>query len=214
MIADATTLSAALLLKFALGYFAILVTPGPNMFTIGTMAALRGFRGALPFCLGVALGAGVVAATTSLLLDAFAGSENLEMGGRIVASILLIALAYRIICAPAQCLLNTVESAHAQIRIKWSAGLGSGFCIAVTNPVTAAYCLAQFMGPLAQNNAAQWAIPIVGLQALLFGLLTALLFAQPYMRQMATIYHRQVCAVSGLILLSLGLIMLMPVFKT
>ena len=214
MIADPTTLSAALLLKFALGYFAILATPGPNMFTIGTMAALRGFRGAVPFCLGVALGAGVVAATTSLLLDAFAGSENLEMGGRIVASILLIALAYRIICAPAQCLPNTVESAEAQIRIKWGAGLGSGFCIAVTNPVTAAYCLAQFMGPLAQNNAAQWAIPIVGLQALLFGLLTALLFAQPYMRQMASIYHRQVFAVSGLNLLSLGLIMLIPVFKT
>jgi threonine/homoserine/homoserine lactone efflux protein len=214
MIADPTTLSVALLMKFALGYFAILATPGPNMFTIGTMAALRGFRGAVPFCLGVALGAGVVAATTSLLLDAFAGSENLEMGGRIVASILLIALAYRIICAPAQCLPNTVESAEAQIRIKWGAGLGSGFCIAVTNPVTAAYCLAQFMGPLAQNNAAQWAIPIVGLQALLFGLLTALLFAQPYMRQMASIYHRQVCTVSGLILLTLGLIMLIPVFKT
>ena len=214
MIADSTTFSAALLMNFALGYFAILATPGPNMFTIGTMAALRGFRGAVPFCLGVALGAGVVAATTSLLLDAFAGSENLEMGGRIVASILLIALAYRIICAPAQCLPNTVESAEAQIRIKWGAGLGSGFCIAVTNPVTAAYCLAQFMGPLAQNNAAQWAIPIVGLQALLFGLLTALLFAQPYMRQMASIYHRQVCAVSGLILLTLGLIMLIPVFKT
>jgi threonine/homoserine/homoserine lactone efflux protein len=214
MIADSTTFSAALLMNFALGYFAILATPGPNMFTIGTMAALRGFRGAVPFCLGVALGAGVVAATTSLLLDAFAGSENLEMGGRIVASILLIALAYRIICAPAQCLPNTVESADAQIRIKWGAGLGSGFCIAVTNPVTAAYCLAQFMGPLAQNNAAQWAIPIVGLQALLFGLLTALLFAQPYMRQMASIYHRQVCAVSGLILLTLGLIMLIPVFKT
>jgi threonine/homoserine/homoserine lactone efflux protein len=214
MIADSTTFSAALLMNFALGYFAILATPGPNMFTIGTMAALRGFRGALPFCLGVALGAGVVAATTSLLLDAFGGSENLEMGGRIVASILLIALAYRIICAPAQCLPNTVESAEAQIRIKWGAGLGSGFCIAVTNPVTAAYCLAQFMGPLAQNNAAQWAIPIVGLQALLFGLLTALLFAQPYMRQMASIYHRQVCAVSGLILLTLGLIMLIPVFKT
>jgi threonine/homoserine/homoserine lactone efflux protein len=214
MIAEATTLSATLLLKFALGYFAILATPGPNMFTIGTMAALRGFRGAVPFCLGVALGAGVVAATTSLLLDAFAGSENLEMGGRIVASILLIALAYRIICAPAQCLPKIMKSAEAQIRIKWGAGLGSGFCIAVTNPVTAAYCLAQFMGPLAQNNAAQWAIPIVGLQALLFGLLTALLFAQPYMRQMASIYRRQVCAVSGLILLSLGLIMLIPVFKT
>jgi threonine/homoserine/homoserine lactone efflux protein len=214
MIADPTTLSAALLLKFALGYFAILATPGPNMFTIGTMAALRGFRGAVPFCLGVALGAGVVAATTSLLLDAFAGSENLEMGGRIVASILLIALAYRIICAPAQCLPKIMKSADAQIRIKWGAGLGSGFCIAVTNPVTAAYCLAQFMGPLAQNNAVPWAIAIVGLQALFFGLLTALLFAQPYMRQMASIYHRQVCTVSGLILLSLGLIMLIPVFKT
>ena len=214
MITEATTLSATLLLKFALGYFAILATPGPNMFTIGTMAALRGFRGALPFCLGVALGAGVVAATTSLLLDAFAGSENLEMGGRIVASILLIALAYRIICAPPKSLPKPMKSAETQMRNKCSAGLGSGFCIAVTNPVTAAYCLAQFISPLAQNNAAPWAIAIVGLQALFFGLLTALLFAQPYMRQMASIYHRQVCAVSGLILLSLGLIMLMPVFKT
>jgi hypothetical protein len=45
MITEATTLFATLLLKFALGYFAILATPGPNMFTIGTMAALRGCRG-------------------------------------------------------------------------------------------------------------------------------------------------------------------------
>ena len=57
MIADPAAFSMALLMKFALGYFAILATPGPNMFTIGTMAALRGFRAALPFCLGVALGA-------------------------------------------------------------------------------------------------------------------------------------------------------------
>ena len=91
MILEATTLSSALLLKFALGYFAILAAPGPNMVTIGTTAALRGFRGALPFCLGIALGAGLMAGAISLLLEAFAGSQKLELVGRVVAGTLLMA---------------------------------------------------------------------------------------------------------------------------
>jgi hypothetical protein len=37
---------AAALTKFALGYLAVLAAPGPNMLAIGTLAALRSFRGA------------------------------------------------------------------------------------------------------------------------------------------------------------------------
>jgi threonine/homoserine/homoserine lactone efflux protein len=211
MTLEATTLSYTLLLKFALGYFAILATPGPNMLTIGTMAALRGFRGALPFCLGVALGAGLVAGATSLLLEAFAGSHRLEMVGRVVAGTLLMALAFRIICARAPRLSNQSLPSEPQLLSNWTVGLGAGFFIALTNPVTAAYCFAQFIGPLAQSNAASWVILLVATQALLFGLLIAALFAHPFVRHVAFTYHRQVCAISGLMLHSLGLLMLLPV---
>lgn len=93
----------------------------------------------------------------------------------------------------------------------WTVGTGTGFFIALTNPVTAAYCFAQFIGPLAQSNAAPWAILLVAMQALLFGLLTAALFAHPLMRHLAFTYHRPVCALSGMVLMTLGLLMLLPV---
>ncbi|MCA3280308.1 MAG: LysE family transporter [Roseomonas sp.] len=214
MILEATTLSSALLLKFALGYFAILATPGPNMVTIGTMAALRGFRGALPFCLGIAFGAGLVAGATSLLLEAFAGSQQLEVAGRVVAGTLLMVLAFRIICARAPRVSDQSRFSPRQLPNNWAVGLGTGFFIALTNPVTAAYCFAQFIGPLAQSDAVPWAILLIATQALLFGLLTAALFAHPFMRNVAFTYHRPVSAIAGLTLHSLGLLMILPVVLT
>jgi threonine/homoserine/homoserine lactone efflux protein len=211
MMLEVTTLSSVLLLKFALGYFAILATPGPNMFTIGTMAALRGFRGALPYCLGIALGAGLVAGATSLLLGAFAGSHKLDMVGRVLAGTLLMVLAFRIICARAPRVSDRSLPSEPQLLNNWTVGLGTGFFIALTNPVTAAYCFAQFIGPLAQSNVAPWAILLVATQALLFGLLIAALFAHPFVRHVAFTYHRPVCALSGMVLMSLGLLMLLPV---
>jgi threonine/homoserine/homoserine lactone efflux protein len=211
MMLEVTTLSSALLLKFALGYFAILATPGPNMFTIGTMAALRGFRGALPFCLGIALGAGLVAGATSLLQEAFAGSHKLEMVGRVVAGTLLMVLAFRIICTRAPRVSDRSLASQPQMSNNWAIGLGTGFFTALTNPVTAAYCFAQFIGPLAQSDATPFAILLVATQALLFGLLTAAFFAHPFMRHVAITYHRPVSAVAGLVLHSLGLLMVLPV---
>jgi threonine/homoserine/homoserine lactone efflux protein len=211
LILEATTPSSVLLLKFALGYFAILATPGPNMVTIGTMAALRGFRGALPFCLGIALGAGLVAGATSLLLEAFAGSQKLEVAGRVVAGTLLMVLAFRIICARAPRVSDQTLFSQPRMPQNWCVGFGTGFFIALTNPVTAAYCFAQFMGPLAQTGAAPWAILLVATQALLFGSLTAALFAHPVMRHVGFTYHRPVCAIAGMILHSLGLLMILPV---
>lgn len=211
MISEATTFSTVLLLKFALGYLAILATPGPNMLTIGTMAALRGFRGALPLCLGIAIGAGLVAAATSLLLEAFAASHELELVGRVVAGTLLMALAFRIICARTPRVSDRSLSSQPQMLKGSAIEFGTGLFIALTNPVTAAYCFAQFIGPLAQSNAAPWAILLVASQALLFGLLTAALFAHPFMRHVAFTHHRPVCAISGLVLLSLGFLTILPV---
>jgi threonine/homoserine/homoserine lactone efflux protein len=214
MILEATTFSSALLLKFALGYFAILATPGPNMVTIGTTAALRGFRGALPFCLGIALGAGLMAGAISLLLEAFAGSQKLELVGRVVAGTLLMVLALRIICARPPRVSDEAEFSKPRLLNNWTVGLGAGFLIALTNPVTAAYFFAQFIGPLAQSDAAPWVILLVATQALLFGLLIATLFAHPFMRNLAFTYHRPVSAIAGLVLHSLGLLMILPVVRT
>lgn len=52
---------AAALTKFALGYLAVLAEPGPNMLAIDALAALRGFRGVLPVCCGIAAGVGCFA---------------------------------------------------------------------------------------------------------------------------------------------------------
>ena len=70
------------------------------------------------------------------------------------------------------------------------------------------------MGPVAQTGAAPWAILVVATQALLFGLLTAALFAHPFMRNLAFTYHRPVSAIAGLVLHSLGLLMILPVVRT
>jgi threonine/homoserine/homoserine lactone efflux protein len=210
IVTDAATFSAALLMKFALGYFMILATPGPNMLAIGTMAALRGFRGVLPFCLGIACGAGLLAAATFLLFDAVSGMPMAGTLGRIVAGALLMALACRIMRAPTPRLPDRPLQSRLETEDRW-AGLGPGVCIAATNPVTAAYCLAQFLGPLSDTDVAPWAIGLVALQALAFGVATAALFARPLMRRLALTYHRPVCILSGLTLLGLGLLMLLHV---
>ena len=51
-----------------LGYAVVLATPGPNALAIGVVAALRGFAGAVPLCLGVACGVGTLAALLCLAL--------------------------------------------------------------------------------------------------------------------------------------------------
>jgi hypothetical protein len=71
---------------FLLAYLAILVTPGPNLLVIAGVAALRGLRGALPICLGIALGAGTLnAALAATLLTApvcYDGPDRARQDGR------------------------------------------------------------------------------------------------------------------------------------
>ena len=46
---------------FLLGYLLIMVSPGPNMVAISTLAALEGPASALPMIAGIAFGVGVLA---------------------------------------------------------------------------------------------------------------------------------------------------------
>ncbi|RYI99613.1 MAG: hypothetical protein EON47_16260, partial [Acetobacteraceae bacterium] len=66
--------SSARLWDFLLGYLVVLATPGPNLLVIGGVAAMRGMRGAVPLCLGVALGAGALSAAIAATIGAGGGS--------------------------------------------------------------------------------------------------------------------------------------------
>jgi threonine/homoserine/homoserine lactone efflux protein len=80
----------------------------------------------------------------------------------------------------------------------------------VSNPVTAAYFLAQFVGPLAEAGAGSAAVLLVLLQALAWTALVGIIFAQPAARRLALAHHRLVCTASGLALAVLAFAMLRP----
>ncbi len=76
---------------FLLGYLVILVTPGPNMLVVGGVAALRGVRGALPICCGIAMGAAAPVADIALVAAGITSrAPDWDVAGRWLAVGLLI----------------------------------------------------------------------------------------------------------------------------
>jgi threonine/homoserine/homoserine lactone efflux protein len=197
-----------LLGTFALGYAAVLAAPGPNMLAIGAMAALRGFRGALPFCVGIACGAAVLSLSLLMAFGTLGDTHDVEVAGRAIGGALLLWVALRI--ARSRAPAEAAGPGAARPRGDALAGFGAGFGTAVTNPVTAAYLAAQLLGPLAGREEAPLVIGLVLVQALLVGLLVAGLFAQPAARRMARAHHRALSAVSAAALGALGVAMLSP----
>lgn len=192
---------------FALGYLAVLAAPGPNMLAVGAQAALRGFRGVVPFCTGIAIGAGMLSMLVYLLLDAMGG--GVAVVGRAAGGAMLLVVALRVASAPLprqQRAELPRDSAPSDDLVALSAGFGT----AATNPVTAAYCTSQFLGPLSHSGVAPLAPAVVAAQALGFALMIALLFAQPGPRALALRHHRTVCLGSGVLLAALAGSMLWP----
>lgn len=208
-----------LLLHFALGYLAVNAVPGPNMLAIGTLAALRGLRGVLPFCLGIAAGAGLLAVALRLafaLADAWTegmpAAIPLDLAGRAAGGALLLLLALQAVTAAAPALAegNPVRQ-PLSARAATMAFL-AGCLTASSNPITAAYLAAQFLGPLADGRAAGLALLVVPTQAMAWGVLVAALFSRPGIRRVALAHHRLVCMLSGLALASMAVAMLRPLF--
>ncbi len=207
------------LLHFALGYLAVNAVPGPNMLATATLAALRGLRGVLPFCLGIAVGAGLLAATLRL---AFALATEmatgmplaipLDLAGRSAGAVLLLLLALQAMTAPPPAVAGS-PAARQPLSAR-AAGMAflAGALTAATNPITATYMAAQFLGPLADGVAAWLAVLIVPAQAMAWGMLVAALFSRPAMRRVALARHRMVCVASGLALAAMAVAMLRPLF--
>jgi len=199
------------LAKFALGYLAVLASPGPNMLAVATISALRGFRGVVPFVVGIAAGAGTLALVVWLAFAALPAIPGLEAAGRGIGACVLMLVALRVArTAPVpEGPALPSRPGEAEPRTAFVAG----FCTAVLNPVTAAYCAAQFVGPLAGTSAGALAPTLVLLQALLYGLLVATLFARPAARSFAIRHHRRLCTVSALVLVGLAVVLMTPLLQ-
>lgn len=205
-------LSAALLGKFALGYLAVLAAPGPNMLAIGAMAALRGFRGVLPVCCGIAAGVGCLALVLHLGFGLLAGLQGLEAAARAAGGAMLLVVALRIMRSPRPSLpANAPPGAAAPMAMR--GGFALGFLTALTNPVTAAYFIAQFLGPLGALKAAWAAAPLAAALALLFGLGVAHFFGSAALQRIAIAHHRAVCLLSGAALVVLAALLLLPLLR-
>lgn len=184
---------------FFLTYGAILVTPGPNMLAVGGIAALHGFRGALPICFGIASGIGALGAALLLLgaLGEAAGiREGWDRAGRVLGALLLLCVALALVrLAP--------EPEAGAGRRRGGTAFGAGFCTAVANPVTAAFFAAQLLGPLRiARDGAVAALALSGVVAMAFGysLVVAALLARPSARRLAVAWQRPIRLLAALAL--------------
>ena len=206
-------LPAVALAKFALGYLAVLAAPGPNMLAIGVLAALRGFRGVLPVCCGIAAGVGCLALLLHLGFGLLGDVQGLEAAARGVGGAMLLVVALRVLRTPRPCLPATApHGAAAPMAVR--GGFAFGFLTALTNPVTAAYFIAQFLGPLGAREAAWIAPPMAAALALLFGLGVARIFGSAAAQGIALAHHRAVCLLSGAALAALAVLLLLPLVRT
>ncbi|SDC40095.1 LysE family translocator [Belnapia rosea] len=191
---------------FLLAYLAILVTPGPNLLVVAGVAALRGLRGALPLCLGIALGAGTLNAAMGATLGAAPLTPDWSLAGRLLSAAMLLWVAFSIARAQPP---DAVRAAHrAQ-----GAEFGAGFCTAVTNPITAAFFAAQFLGPLSQGGDLRLLAPLaVAATALAVSLGCAALLAQPACQRAALAWHRPIRLIAAITLVLMATSILVSSF--
>ena len=208
MTLDAVRPSAQLLVvgKFLLAYLAVLIMPGPNMLAVSGMAALRGFRAVIPFCLGIAVGAGALAVSLHSAAVALPTNDVWQMTARIAGALLLLVLAGRVVA-----LKLPVDRARARRDTpslsSHLVGFSAGFCTAITNPITAAYFAAEFVGPLSKvSDMLPVAIMLAAIPtlALVSGLVTAMVLAHPLARRVALVWHRSVCVTVAVALVLLA----------
>ena len=198
--------AGARLWDFLLGYLVVLATPGPNLLVIGGVAALRGMRGALPLCLGVALGAGALSAAIAATIGAGSGGAAWNAGCRLLGAGLLLWVAWTVARS------RPPDPAALRDRAARTAEFGAAFCTAATNPLTAAFFAAQFLGPLSAGGSLRVMVPVsVATAALTFFLAVAVLFARPAFRGAALAWHRPIRMTAAVALVLMAVSIATPV---
>jgi threonine/homoserine/homoserine lactone efflux protein len=187
-----TDIVFAQMAAFALGYAAILAIPGPNVLAVGALAALRGARAALPMAIGAALGAMVLAAIAGAAIHAIAASQD---SVKIVGAGLLLLVAWRIVRLKPDARLSPHKPRTSSVEF------ASGFCTALTNPITAAYFAGAFAGSSADSIHATGAVvasvPVIS-AAFYIGAL--MLFSSPAIRRIAIARHATIRLGTALLL--------------
>jgi len=214
MTLDATRLSAQFLVigKFLLAYLAVLAMPGPNMLAIGGVAAIRGFQAVIPFCLGIAVGAGALAGLLYSAAVAIPKNDVWQMIARIAGALLLLVFAGRVaILRPPS---DRVRARKNTLIFSSHIGeFSAGFCTAMTNPITLAYFAAEFVGPL---SALRGTLPVavtlaaIPVLALVSSLITAVVLARALARRAALAWHRPICVTVALALVVLAATIMKP----
>lgn len=180
------------IMGFALSYAGILAIPGPNMLAIGSIAALRGRRAALPFCIGMAIGAGLLALVLHQTLSLSTPLRGAELPGRAAGALLLVLMALQLLRqrAPVDEPGQKGQGREGPVFVAFGAGL----CIAATNPLTGAFFLSQFLGMAAQlpGPAQTCILLLVPLEALGIALLAASLLGSARARSVARAWHRPI----------------------
>ena len=198
--------ASARLWDFLLGYVVVLATPGPNLLAIGGVAALRGMRGALPVCFGIALGAGVLSAGIAATIGASGVSAAWDDGCRLLGAGLLLWVAWMVARS------RPPDPASVQGQAARTAEFGAAFCTAATNPLTAAFIAAQFLGPLSAGGSLRVVVPLsVVMVALAYFLAVARLFAHPAFRGAVLAWHRPIRLVAAVALVLMAVSIATPV---
>jgi threonine/homoserine/homoserine lactone efflux protein len=202
---------AAAVAGFTLGYLALIAAPGPNMFAIGSVASLRGFLSVLPLCAGIAVGAGTLALVLAMAFDLLGPDPGWEWAGRQIGALLLLVIALRVALAPRPADYQG-PSATAPSARDCALVFATGFFVAASNPATATFFAAQFLGPVGAGHALPMVLALVPLLALLGNALLAALFARPAARKLMQRRYRLACMGSAGVLIVMAVGMLRPGF--
>ena len=196
---------------FVLAYAAILLTPGPNLFAIGGIAAMRGLRASLPLCAGIASGASLLSVTICSATEWGQASPMLEHSARAVAALLLLYVAARLLLRqpPNQ---PDLRSMALSARDKMATFL-AGVATAATNPITAAFFASQFLGTLTDSAARAAALGLVPCLALLSGVTFGFLLSRPVAQRAAIIWHRPIRITSAAVIAIAATIVALPLLQ-
>jgi threonine/homoserine/homoserine lactone efflux protein len=181
------------LADFLAAYAVILATPGPNMLLVGGAAATSGIVGALPLCLGVSLGAGALCGALLVTVRWMPEIPHWEEAYRMLGGALLLWVAVSVLRQR-----MPRSDGHYPRR---GATLATGFCTAATNPISAAFFAAQFLGPLSVSPAALLAPGAIATVVMSFMLVVGVVLARPTCRALALTWHRPIRITAALILM-------------
>jgi len=188
--ADASLTSLA---EFSIGYIAILIIPGPNMLLLVGLAAVHGVRGTLSICVGLALGASMSAALIASTMATFVPWERTieALGGLF----LLLASYWMLKAQPSE--LQYAKKAQLT-------GFGGGLSIALANPITAAFFMTQFSGPLNSDPVAVAALILVPIMAFAVYWGASCVFSHDFLRDRVQSWSSQIRFGTAVVLLLLA----------